>query len=326
MKILVAYSGGKDSQASLIWAAKEFGAKSIEAVFSDTGWEHPVTYEHIQMTCMQLGVKITTVKSIKYNGMIDLATKKKRFPSTMARFCTSELKAIPFINYVLDECKDVLVIQGIRAKESDSRSLMKAQCTYFKYYTEPYQSNSMKIAKYEAMPKLSKGQKTALTKAKKRLSEGKEDYKYFTHRRKEVLEFVSKYVQDILRPVFDWPAQEVIDYIIANGQKPNQLYFEGFKRVGCFPCFMAGHHEVKEILKRYPEKFEEIIQLEEQIGSSFFKIDYVPKRFQTGVCNRTGKSFTKAVDIKKYLINKSATIDMFEDEAISCSSFYHLCE
>ena len=33
MKILVAYSGGKDSQASLIWSVKKYGAKNIEAVF-----------------------------------------------------------------------------------------------------------------------------------------------------------------------------------------------------------------------------------------------------------------------------------------------------
>lgn len=31
MKILVAYSGGKDSQASLLWAVKKYGAANIEA-------------------------------------------------------------------------------------------------------------------------------------------------------------------------------------------------------------------------------------------------------------------------------------------------------
>lgn len=292
MKILVAYSGGKDSQASLIWAAKRYGPKNIEAVFCDTGWENPTTLDHIQTTCMQLGVEITTVKSTKYNGLVDLATKKKRFPSVMARFCTSELKSIPFIDYVLSLNDDVLVIQGIRAKESDARSKMEKQCTYFKYYQEPYNK---------------KGKK-------------------HTYRKKDVLEFVSKYAADILRPVFEMTGKQVINYIIENGQKPNQLYFEGFKRVGCFPCFMAGHHEVKEILKRYPERFDEIIEHEDNIGSSFFKIDYIPERFQTGLCDRSGKPFTKAIDIKKYLNEKNATADMFEDEAISCSSFYHLCE
>ena len=96
MRILVAYSGGKDSQACLLWAVKEYGKKNIEAVFCDTGWEHPVTYKHIIKTTQDLDVKLVTVKSKKYDGMIDLAEKKKRFPSSQARFCTSELKSIPF--------------------------------------------------------------------------------------------------------------------------------------------------------------------------------------------------------------------------------------
>lgn len=293
MKILVAYSGGKDSQACLLWTVKKYGTKNVEAVFCDTGWEHPVTYSHIKETTTALGVKLVTVKSEKYNGMIDLAEKKKRFPSTMARFCTSELKSIPFIDYVLKQKEHLLIIQGIRSQESHNRSLMQRQCRYFKYYFEPYND---------------KGKK-------------------HTYRNKDVKAWCEQFSDDILRPIFNWSGQEVIDYIIENGQKPNRLYKEGFKRVGCFPCIMSGHREVYEILKRYPSKFDEIIENEKRIGSSFFKIDFVPEHSQSGICDRTGKSYTKAEDVKKYLEAKNATIDLFaEDSPISCSSYYHLCE
>ena len=113
MKILVSYSGGKDSQASLIWAIKEYGLKNIEAVFCDTGWEHPITYEHIQKTTDELGVKLVILKSKKYDGMVDMAQKKGRFPSTKARFCTEELKTIPFIDYILSHKENLLIMQGI---------------------------------------------------------------------------------------------------------------------------------------------------------------------------------------------------------------------
>jgi len=293
MKILVAYSGGKDSQACLLWTVKKYGAKNVEAVFCDTGWEHPVTYKHIKETTSELGVKLVTVKSKKYDGMIDLAEKKKRFPSTMARFCTSELKSIPFIDYVLKQKEHLLIIQGIRAQESHNRSLMQRQCRYFKYYFEPYNDNG----------------------------------KTHTYRKKDVKMWCEEYSDDILRPIFNWSGQEVIDYIIENGQKPNTLYKEGFKRVGCFPCIMSGHREVYEILKRYPKKFDEIIEHEKRIGSSFFKIDFVPEHSQSGVCKRTAKKYTTAEDVKRYLEAKNATIDLFaEDSPISCSSYYHLCE
>jgi len=293
MKVLVAYSGGKDSQACLLWAVKEYGAKNIEAVFCDTGWEHPVTYTHIKNTTNDLGVKLVTVKSKKFDGMIGLAEKKGRFPSSQARFCTSELKSIPFIDYVLDQKEHLIVIQGIRALESHNRSKMQKQCRYFKYYFEPYND---------------KGKK-------------------HTHRKKDVIKWTQKYSDDILRPVFDWTAQQVIDYIIQNGQEPNPLYKEGFKRVGCFPCIMSGHREIFELIKRYPKRFDEIIEHEKRIGSSFFKIDYIPKYAQSGVCPRTGKMFATAEDIRRYLEAKNLTGDMFvDDDHISCSSYYHLCE
>ena len=82
MKIIVSFSGGKDSQACLIQAAKRYGTDKIEAVFCDTGWEHPDTYQHITDTCSQMGVKLTTLKS-KYD-FVSLAVYKKRFPSTLS--------------------------------------------------------------------------------------------------------------------------------------------------------------------------------------------------------------------------------------------------
>lgn len=293
MKVLVAYSGGKDSQACLLWAAKKYGPNNIEAVFCDTGWEHPVTYKHIYDTTKSLNVKLTTVKSKKFDGMIGLAEKKKRFPSSQARFCTSELKSIPFIDYVLSQDEHLLIIQGIRSLESYNRSKMSKQCTFFKYYFEPYNKKG----------------------------------KTHTYRKNDIVTFKKHFTDEILRPVFDWTAQQVINYIIENGQQPNILYKEGFKRVGCFPCILSGHKELYQLLKRYPARFDEIIEHENRIGSSFFKIDAIPKYSQSGVCKRTGKSFTTAPDIRKYLMNKNNNLDLFEDDkAISCSSYYNLCE
>lgn len=297
MKVLVQFSGGKDSQACLIWAVLKYGAKSVIAVFCDTGWENEITYNHIRKTVDDLGVKLVILKNEKFDGMIGLAEKKKRFPSTKARFCTEELKSKPFIDYVLSQNEHLLIIQGIRAQESHSRSKMSQQCRYFKFYFHAYGHDK----------------------------NGKP--KFHSYRKKEIIEWCNKYEDEIYRPVFDWSGQQVIDYIIENGQEPNELYAQGFKRVGCFPCIMSGQKEVSEILKRYPERFDEIIREEERIGSSFFKIDFVPERNQTGFDEKSGKKYTKGVDVKKYLEDKNQTIDLFEDDKkISCSSYYNLCE
>lgn len=119
MKILVQFSGGKDSQACLIWAVKKYGKENVVACFSDTGWEHEDTYTHIHNVCNQLRVELITLKSRKYKDFVDMSIKKGRFPSTMARFCTSELKIIPMIDYILSQDESFIIIQGIRAKESN---------------------------------------------------------------------------------------------------------------------------------------------------------------------------------------------------------------
>ena len=217
MKVIVSFSGGKDSLASLLWVRNNL-TKDFITVFCDTGWEHPLTYKYIEEVQEQLGLNLITVKSKKFNGMVDLTKKKSRWPSSQRRFCTSELKTIPMIDYILDEVNDdVLIIQGIRAAESAKRAEMSKQCTYFKYYVQPYGKDK----------------------------NGKD--KYHTYRRKDVLAFRKKYADDLLRPVFDWSAQQVIDYILENGIQPNPLYRMGYKRVGCFPCVMASQQDIYNI-------------------------------------------------------------------------------
>lgn len=325
MEILVQYSGGKDSQAALIWAVNKYGSKNVTAIFCDTEWEHKATYKHIKETCRNLGVKLIILKS-KVGGMIGLAKMKKRFPSSQARFCTEHLKVIPFIDYVIDNCKDILVVQGIRADESIKRSKMQSQCTLFKYYFEPYIKNSIIVEHLEASNrKLTKRQEAKFIKAKKRLAEGKEDPKYHTYRKKEVIEFSKKYATDIIRPHFDKSSQYVIDFIIDNGQLPNPLYYMGVKRVGCWPCIMFGHNEMLQIIRRNPERIDEIAAIEIETGSSFFSPDYIPK-YACSMVDKNGKKYPNIKDIEKYIMAKNATLNMFEDAVISCSSYYHLCE
>lgn len=297
MKILVFYSGGKDSQACLLWACKEYGNKNIQAVFCDTGWENPLTYQHIKETTNKLNVELITLKSNKYDGFVDMAVQKKRFPSTRARFCTEELKSKPAIDYVLSLNDNVIAIQGIRKDESFSRSKMESQCTYFKFYFQPYGTDK-------------KGRP-----------------RYHTYRSKEIKQYCKTFNADIERPIFNWTGQQTIDYIIESGQQPNPLYSMGFSRVGCFPCIMARHHEVLQIALNFPNEWERIELAEQETKTSLFPPDYIPKWAQTGK-DKNNISYPYAKDVKKYLLDKNATGDLFkeETEGFSCMSFYGLCE
>lgn len=46
-----------DPSLQTIWGG------DLIAVFCDTGWEHPDTYKHVNDVCLQMGVRLITLKS-----------------------------------------------------------------------------------------------------------------------------------------------------------------------------------------------------------------------------------------------------------------------
>lgn len=158
---VISISGGKDSTA--LWLlALEMETENMKVIFSDVGHEHPQTYEYIEYLQKELG-EITIIKPdfseqilhkrevvqtkwrregvsekiiedalevLKPTGIpfLDLCLWKGRFPSTMARFCTQELKVIPVYEQIymplLDVGDHVVSWQGIRAQESRKRAQM----------------------------------------------------------------------------------------------------------------------------------------------------------------------------------------------------------
>lgn len=298
MKIIVQFSGGKDSLATLILATKEYGIKNIIAVFCDTGWEHEITYNHINEVTEKLGIELITLRSKKYKDFLDLAIKKKRFPSTKARFCTEELKTKPMIDYILNQKDNLIILQGIRSDESVSRALMEKQCSYFKYYLKPYGKDK----------------------------KGKD--KYHTYRKKEVIAWRNEYSDDVIRPIFEWTAQQVIDYIISNGLKPNPLYYKGMSRVGCFPCIMCRKQEIKQISDHFPERIELLKENEKIVGRTFFPPNYIPEKFMTRIDGATGKKVPTIDNVVDYVNRKDAQLNILGEEKGDgrCMSFYGICE
>lgn len=324
MKIIATFSGGKDSLAAILWMLNN-GYKKFDTVFCDTGWESDITYKHIKEVDKKLGLNLITLKSKEFDGMIDMVRRKTRFPSTRRRFCTSELKVKPMIDYILDVVQDdFLIIQGIRKAESKSRSQMQESCNYFKYYLEPIETNLTLLPKLKdrLTTKMSASKRDKLEvrieKIEYRISIGKLDPKYHTYRRKEVLAYCKKYATDVFRPVFEWSAQQVIDYILDNGLSPNPLYKMGVSRVGCFPCVNCNLMEIHQINLRFPERIKEIHKYEIEIGSTFFPYDKIPDKIS---------KIPSILDVANYATHKYNAGELFDDyTATSCMSYYGLCE
>ena len=123
MKYIVPVSGGKDSQVVLSMAVKEYGAENIWAVHNNTGFDHELTYNHLQWMQDFYGVPIQFTENGKYADIFDLI-QRRGFPGRMARFCTEEFKIVAFNHWLSTRISlghPLRVLFGMRAQESKNR-------------------------------------------------------------------------------------------------------------------------------------------------------------------------------------------------------------
>ena len=109
-------SGGKDSSALAVYAQREMPdiAEKMEYFFCDTHKELPETYEYLERLEARLGIKIKRLEDERgfdhwlhiYGGYL---------PSARMRWCTKQLKLIPFEQFVGDD--ETITYVGIRADE-----------------------------------------------------------------------------------------------------------------------------------------------------------------------------------------------------------------
>lgn len=202
------------------------------------------------------------------------------------------------IDYVLSLNSDVTIIQGVRADESESRRNLKAKDEYFRFYFEPYGYDK----------------------------HGKP--KYHTYRKKEVFAYCDKYSVDVIRPILTWTAEMVFDYIFSKNLKANPLYYEGFSRVGCFPCIMCRHSEIRLIARNYPERIDRIRELETALNRTFFPPNYIPKQFcdRTSVNKKGKRVWYASIDaVVKYVLENPDQEKLFPMPK-GCISVYNICE
>lgn len=302
---IVSVSGGKDSTALLLLAI-ERETENLQAVFADTGHEHPQTYEYVEY----LSENVHPIRVIRAdfsediarkrefvntkwrehgvsdekiaramaalqptgNPFLDLCVWKGRFPSTKARFCSEELKRNPIneqVNMPLIEAGDSIISwQGVRADESINR---------------------------RNLPEL---------ELKASWPNGAELWNY--------------------RPILKWTAEDCFAMHKKHGIKHNPLYEQGMGRVGCMPCIHCRKDELLEISKRFPEELDRIAEWEKVVakaskrdGSTFFSTadDHGEGVWEVVEWAKTSRGG------KQYDFLRADT-----DNVQLCSSIYGLCE
>ncbi|MCD6488822.1 MAG: phosphoadenosine phosphosulfate reductase family protein [Desulfurococcales archaeon] len=116
-KVIIPWSGGKDSTTAAYLARKVFG-KKVYAIYVDTGIDFDETRTFVEKTKTALGVNLI-IKSIDLKKFIPT----KGLPSISNRWCTRlKIKALEDIYKELCSRNECLIIVGDRDVESEARS------------------------------------------------------------------------------------------------------------------------------------------------------------------------------------------------------------
>jgi len=144
-------------------------------------------------------------------------------------------------------------------------------------------------------------------------------------------EWSDVYDCEVVRPLFRMTWQEVFEMSQTYNIPPNPLYKSGASRVGCFPCIMVNHGELRRMTLTHPDLWDRIDTLEQTNGGrSFFKPNYIPERFHDMRDPKSNKSYPSWRAVKAYLFRKDIDREDLErwerEKPATCMSIYNLCE
>lgn len=215
LPLLIAYSGGKDSDVLLRLAEKS--GIPFEVLHSLTTADAPETVYHVRDTFRRLeekGIKCDVDKHINPDGtrttMWNLIPRKLIPPTRLVRYCCSELKE--------GGGRGRFIATGVRWAESSARKKNRGS---LEVIAPGKRQQSLILANDNDESRM-------------------------------LFENCQLKGERVVNPIIDWQEQDVIDYCEAEKIPMNPLYACGWKRVGCIGCPMAGKHRYDEFA-RYPK-------------------------------------------------------------------------
>lgn len=210
--LVCTYSGGKDSDV-MLELFKRAGIP-FEAHHNHTTVDAPPTVYHIRKRFRKLELEgiNTKIEMPTYQGqrtsMWKLIPLKKMPPSRMMRYCCSILKETG--------CTNRFIATGVRWDESNARTGRES---------------------FEGIGS-SKAEAIRVSDEVMLLSDNTEKRKLIEH-----CQMKSK---SAVNPIIDWCHKDIWDYIRSEKIEYNPLYEEGYPRVGCVGCPMAGKRRWKQ--------------------------------------------------------------------------------
>lgn len=314
---IVSVSGGKDSTALLLLATKERGL-DVEAVFADTGHEHPETYRYVEY----LDQHVYPIRVVKAD-FLDRIARKRRFIARDQRTGRDKSgKRLRWSNKAKRRALEVLHPTGNQFLDL---CLWKGRfpSTRRRFCSE--QLKHIPIRDQIVEPLLMDGH-TVISWQGVRADES---------RSRANLPIVDEPEEGLItyRPLIHWTADDVFAFHKRHGVKWNPLYEQGMGRVGCMPCIHARKGELREISQRWPEVIDWISEMERSVSagskrgnSTFYDVRIIEKG-DTSRVSHTTHGIRKLVEWSMTTRGGDQLDLLAQTEDLEmCSSIYGLCE
>lgn len=222
----LAFSGGKDSQC-IYHLAKMAGVK-FEAHYQVTSVDPPELIYFIREHCPDVIFDVPHDEDGKRISMWSLIVKIGMPPTRFRRFCCAELKET--------SGDGRMVVTGVRWAESVRRK------------------KNQGVAVISGKPKTTQKKADELGVDYKISKSGTLVMNEDNDENRRLAEFCYRTQKMLLNPIVDWTDEDVWDFLDNIVNVPHcGLYDEGFKRIGCIGCPMAGGAKQRQEFARFPK-------------------------------------------------------------------------
>jgi len=281
-KIIVNFSAGKDSTATMAIAHALFGDKA-QAVMADTDNEHELTidfaktiHEHIGCSPVQMVKRIYSqeefdarrlsltknwgkrqaIRMGAYRGIIMPSLSRSDTPFGRAWQKTAERWGIEF---------DTPLEAALSVLHPSGNSFLDAALLHgmFPLLRNRFCTDELKIQvafDFAIKPLLDEGEVVVQWSGVRGDESSKRaGYERFSADRRDP-EFLYNFL-----PIHQWTAADVFALHKYFGISPNPLYTQGASRVGCMNCVLCNKEEISETAARWPEHIEKHRQWESKV-------------------------------------------------------------
>ena len=252
------FSGGKDSV--VIKALADMAGVKYDAHYSVTGIDPPELVQFIKEHHKDVIFEYPRYKDGTRVTMWNLIPKKSMPPTRLARYCCQYLKE--------NGGEGRLKITGVRWAESVRRRKSHGEVTFADKKTKALVEKELSEMDFLLTP------------------QGGVALRLDNRENARMVEMCYKTHTTLVNPIIDWDTAEVWEFIKEYKIPYCDLYDQGYKRLGCIGCPMAGGKGQQREFERYPKfknlylvAFEKMLQNNKEKGveCSWTTVDEVYK-------------------------------------------------